>query len=343
MIRTLTFCLVFFFLLTSCNSDKKLLHIYIWGDFVKQKLIERFENEHNCRVVIDTYDSNESMYAKLKSGASGYDLIFPSGYILQVMEHQNMLQPLDKSLIPNLKNLDFTLLDILNEAPHEHSVPYAITYTAIGYRKDKVKDLVPSWNVFTRSDLKGRMTMLNDMREVLGASLLVNGFSINTTEKQELDTSVLDVIKWKKNLAKFESEQYKNGIASAEYLVVQGYSSDIMQISDEEPNVVLSLPSEGGIFSCDYVTIPKDASELELAHAFINFLLLPDVAAENMEANFYLSPNKPAFDLLSDELRANPALFPPREFLEKSESIQDLGGNIRLYIDAWEEIKASRA
>src|SRR5665647_3616164 len=95
----MTFCLLFLSSLISCNSNTKVLHIYIWGDFIKQEIIERFEKEYNCTVVIDTYDSNESMYAKLKSGASGYDLIFPTGYILQVMEQQGMLHPLDLSLI----------------------------------------------------------------------------------------------------------------------------------------------------------------------------------------------------------------------------------------------------
>lgn len=335
-------CLIFCFLMHSCSPSLPKLHIYIWGDFIKQELIEEFESRYKCRVIVDTYDSNESMYAKLKSGASGYDLIFPTGYILNVMERQKMLLSLDKEKIPNLKNVDLDYLKVLKEELHEDAVPYALTFSAIAYRKDKVQKLEASWNVFESSHLKGRMTLLNDMREVLGASLLTHGFSINTTDKHELDIALSQVMKWKKNIAKFESEQYKNGIASAEYLVVQGYSSDIMQLNEEDDNIVLALPKEGGVFSCDYVAIPKGASELQLAHAFINFLLEPEVAAQNMEVNFYLSPNKPAYLLLSEDLKQNPALFPPKEFLEKSEAIRDVGEYTRLYSEAWEDIKASR-
>lgn len=334
--------LLFVLLLSSCSDSTPKLHIYIWGDFIKQETIEAFEEKYNCKVIVDTYDSNESMYAKLKSGASGYDLIFPSGYILQAMTAQKMLYTIDKTLIPSLKNLDLTYLDLLNEPHYENSVPYAITFSAIAYRQDKVKDPDPSWNVFKNSKLKGRMTMLNDMREVMGAALRTLGFSVNTTKAQEINEAAELVAAWKKNLAKFESEQYKNGIASAEYLLVQGYSSDIWQIIEEDPDVALLLPSEGSIFSCDYVAIPKDAPSIMLAHAFINFLLEPTIAANNMAANFYLSPNSSSFELLSEELLQNPAIFPPIWFVEKSESVRDIGPDIRLYIDAWDRIKMSR-
>ncbi len=328
--------------LAGCKESTPTLNIYIWGDFIKNELINEFETRYNCRVVIDTYDSNEAMYAKLKSGASGYDLIFPSGYILQVMEEQKMLHPLNKSLIPNSENIDSKYLKALNEPVYENGIPYAITFSGIAYREDKVFNLNPSWKIFNRADLKGRMTLLNDMREVLGAALKTFGFSINTVNVNEIELAKTEVIAWKKNIAKFESEQYKNGIASAEYLVVQGYSSDICQLMSDDDAISLILPKEGSVFSCDYVAIPKDALNLTLAHAFINFLLEPNVALANMEANFYLSPNTPAIDLLSDELKTNPGIFPPSEFVEKSESIRDLGKNIRLYIDAWNAIKWSQ-
>lgn len=336
----LIFCLIVFSL--GCASGKPKLHVFIWGDFLHPEVIEQFEAKYNCRVIIDTYDSNESMYAKLRTGASGYDLIFPTGYILPQMERQGMLLPIDRSLLPNFKNIDFRQLKLLNEPIHQNAIPYAITFSAITYRQDKVKDVVASWKIFDRTDLKGRTTLLNDMREVLGVALKTKGFSINTVNPDEIDKAVQQVIQWKKNIAKFESEQYKNGVASGEYLVSQGYSSDIMQLMEEDEDIQLLLPIEGGVFSCDYAAIPKGAVSLDLAHAFINFMLEPEVAVQNMETNFYLSPNNAAYYLLSDELKTNPALFPPKSFLESSEVIDDLGENIRLYINAWERIKSSR-
>lgn len=333
--------LFFAVLLTSCTDDRPTLNVYVWGDFITQEVIEEFEKQYSCRVIIDTYDSNESMYAKLKSGATGYDLIFPTGYILEVLENQDMLQPIDKTLIANLKNVDLKFLKKLDHDKSENSVPYAITFTAIAYRSDRIKNVENSWNIFNRKDLKGRMTLLNDMREVLGVALKVHGFSINTISQEEVEMAKNTVLSWKKNIAKFESEQFKNGLASAEYLLVQGYSSDIMQLKEEDEMIKLIFPDEGSIFSCDYIAIPKNTTQLKLAHSFINFLLEPEIAAKNMEANYYLSPNKAAFSLLSEDFRENKALFPPEAFIEKSEVIQDLGENIRLYIRAWNTIKNS--
>lgn len=325
--------------LTGCSSSDNILHIYSWGDFIQPGIIRAFEEQYHCRVVVDTYDSNESMYAKLKVGASGYDLAFPSNYYTEMMREQGMLHPINAELIPNLKNLDEAYLFSIKEPVTDYSVPFAITYTGIGYRKDKVTKIEPSWNVFARSDLRGRMTMLNDYREVIGAGLLYLGYSVNSHERNELSDVVALLIQWKKNLAKFESEQYKNGLASAEYLAVQGYSGDILQITQEDPEVDYLMPKEGLLISCDHMVIPAQANSVELAHAFINFLLDASNAAQNMAYTFYLNPNVAAYPLLEKNLRENPAFFPPKEILEKSEVIRSVGPAAKLYYEAWERIK----
>lgn len=325
-------------ILSSCASSGPELHVYSWGDFLNPEIVERFEREYQCKVIVDTYDSNEAMYAKLKAGASGYDIIFPTGYILEIMEDQNMVLQLDFNQIPNHTYIDRDYLKLIQAKDYSSGVPYAVTFSGIAYRMDKTENIPASWGVFSLDKLRGRMTMLNDIREALGAALKFHGYSINTTDEQELAIAVDQLVAWKKNLAKFESEQYKNGIASAEYLVVQGYSGDIMQIMREDEDVGFLLPQEGSIFSCDYVAIPKEAPEAELAHAFINFLLLPDVAAANMQFTFYRSPNTGAYAFLND-LQSNPALFPPEDFLKKSEVILNLGEKIILYNRAWDQVK----
>lgn len=328
------------FLFTSCSSSVPELHVYSWGDFLNPEIIERFEKEHHCHVVLDTYDSNEAMYAKLKAGASGYDIIFPTGYILEIMQDQKMVMDLDAHQIPNLKHIDHDYLALLNAEEYRSGVPYAITFSGIAYRSDKTQDIPSSWDVFSLKRLRGRMTMLNDIREALGAALKFRGFSLNSTNAAEIAIAAEQLIAWKKNLAKFESEQYKNGIASAEYLVVQGYSGDVMQIMKEDDGVNFLLPEEGSIFSCDYVTIPQDAPSARLAHAFINFLLEPEIAAANMRFTFYRSPNIEAYSFLDEALQSNPALFPPTDFLEKSELILNLGDKIALYNRAWDYVKS---
>lgn len=325
--------------LSCCSSQKPHLHVYTWGDYIKPELLDQFEKEFQCKIVLDTYDSNESMYAKLKAGASGYDIIFPTSYIIAIMEDQGMLQVLDEALIPNLAYIDHHYLSLINEKSYPNSVPFAVTFSGIAYRKDRVIDPISSWGIFGERSLKGRMTMLNDPRETIGAALKYLGFSINTINPAEIDAATNQLLVWKKNLAKYESEQYKNGIASAEYLVAQGYSGDVMQLIEEDEDVGFLLPHEGSVFSCDSMTIPKGAHSHALAHAFINFLLRPEVAAENMAANYYRCPNTAAYELLSKELLDNPVIFPAHEFLQKSEIIYDLGENIRLYTEAWDRLK----
>ncbi|MBS4169094.1 spermidine/putrescine ABC transporter substrate-binding protein [Parachlamydia sp. AcF125] len=326
-------------LLSACNSSKKELHIYGWSDYIKPVMIEEFEKAFNCKVVLDTFESNETMYAKLKAGASGYDLIFPSSYYVEIMHKQGLLQKINPSLVPNLKYVDLSYPIPGGEHALEWAVPYMVSYTGIGYRKDKVQRISPSWEIFARNDLKGRMTMLNDVREALGAALKSLGYSLNSTDDFQIAQATSTLINWKRNLAKFESEQYKNGIASAEYLVTQGFSGDLIQVMQEDANIGILYPQEGTTISIDEIVIPKNALEVELAHAFINFLLEPKRAAENMEFIFFVSPNTAAGQYLTPKVKNHPAFNLPHEILQRSEVIRDLAEDNIRYINAWETVK----
>lgn len=342
VLKKITLILVALFLFSSCSESKPSLYIYTWAEYLRPEIIEEFEKRYNCEVVVDTFDSNESMFAKLSLGVFGYDVIFPSNYILEIMKEKEMIQDLDLSLIPNSKFIDKNFLKLLHADFSNFSVPYLITYTGIGYRKDKIAHVAPTWNEFNRIDLRGRMTMLNDIREVMGAALKFLGYSINTVNKDELSQAIKLVIEWKKNLAKFESEQYKNGIASSEYLLVQGYNGDVCQVIQDNENVDFFYPNEGSLICCDFLVIPKNAPNVPLAHEFINFLLQPEIAAKNIEYTFYSSPNSGARSLLPEKLQKSHILFPPSSILEKSEVIRYLGPSQELYNQAWDEIKAAR-
>ncbi len=324
-----------------CAAKAKELRVYTWADYVKPEVIARFELQEGCTVVVDTFDSNEAMYAKLKAGASGYDLITPSSYMVQVMHGQGMLQPLDRAKLPNLANVDPAVLAMAIDKQMDHSAPYMLTITGIAYLGSKVPDATASWAMLDRADLKGRMTLLNDMRETLGAALKFLGFSINSTDEAELAQARDVVIRWKHNLAKLENEQYKTGLASGEFLLVHGYSGDILQVQEENQDIVFAVPEEGTSFACDDLVIPKDAPNADLAHRFVNFLHDPAVAAENTEFISYLCPNLASYPLLSEETRANPALFPPAEVRARCEVIADLGDKNALYTRMWDEVKAA--
>jgi spermidine/putrescine transport system substrate-binding protein len=324
------------------KTEQPALHLYTWSDYIKPELVSRFEAENRCRVVIDTFDSNEAMYAKLKAGASGYDVITPTSYMVSLMRGQGMLRPLDPALLPNRVHVDPEYLAIAVDKAMEHSVPYMLTNTGIAYRRSKVRDFQPSWGMFDRADLKGRMVMLNDMRETIGAALKFLGYSLNSTDPGELEQAKQVVLRWKANLAKFENEQYKNGIASGEFLLVHGYSGDILQVQAEDGDIGFAMPREGGAISCDDLVIARSAPQPRLAHAFINFLHDPAVAAENTAFTQFLCPNRDSYPLLDAAIRSNPGIFLPAEVKAKCEVLNDLGERNALFVKVWDEIKRGK-
>ena len=325
-----------------CGKPRPVLSIYTWSDYIKPELVRRFEREHACRVVLDTFESNEAMYAKLKAGASGYDLLTPSSYMVSLMHDQDMLLRLDRSLLPNLVHVDPEYLKIAVDGTMDHSVPYMLVVSGIAYLEGRVENVIPSWRMFGRADLRGRMTMFNDMRKTIGAALKCLGHSINTTSEAELAEAETLLLEWKKNLAKFENEQYKIGLASGEFLLVHAWNGDVFQVRKENPDVRFFVPEEGTIISCDDLVIPADAREAALAHAFINFLHDPAVAAENTEFIYFLCPNKDSYPLLNPEIRDNPGIFLKPEIQSRSEMIADIGAANALYIKVWDRLKSSR-
>jgi spermidine/putrescine transport system substrate-binding protein len=328
--------------LTGCgpSEPQDKLHLYIWADYLKPELITRFETENRCRVVLDTFDSNESMYAKLKAGAGGYDIAVPSSYMVKLMAQQDMLATFDRAQLPNLQHIDPDVLAMIHNREMNHSAPYAIGHTVIAYRKDRHPNLDATWATFDLPALKGRTTLLDDMRETLGAALKQLGHSINTRDEAQLAAARDLAIRWKRNSAKFENEQYKGGIDSGEFDAVMGYSGDLFQVVSENDKIGILVPREGVTMACDEFVILKTAPRSDLAHKFINFLHDPAVAAENMEWMGYLMPNTEAKKLMGKEFLEHPAIHLPKDVLPKSEVIEDLGADLAKFTKVWDEVKA---
>lgn len=324
----------------SATGEPPTLHLYMWADYVKPSLVQQFEQENKCRVVIDTFDSNEAMYAKLKAGATGFDIAIPSSYMVKLMQEQDMLSPIDRGMLSNLANISGEVANKVYDKLMQHSVPYAVSYTVVAYRKDKIDKIDPTWAVFERPDIKSRCTLLNDMRETIGAALKFLGHSINTRDEQHLAQARDLVLKWKKNTAKFDNEAYKTGIDSGEFSLVMGYSGDLFQVVSDNDKVGILMPQEGITMSCDEFVILKQGHNSLLAHQFINFLLDAKIAAENMQEIGYLCPNKPALDQVSRDFLKHPAIHIPDELKSKVEVIEDLGADLPKWTKVWDEVKA---
>jgi spermidine/putrescine transport system substrate-binding protein len=323
-------------------SAADVLHIYTWADYLSPEAVRRFESTHRCRVVVDTFDSNESLHARLKAGASGYDLIFPTSYMVELLQQDNLLTPLDHSALPNLKHIDRSVLAKVKDRDMHFAVPYTVGYGVIACRSDRLRDGEPAWSMFDRPNLGRRATLLDDMRETLGAALKSLGYSLNSRSETELAAARDVVLRWKRNIAKFDNEGYKAGIDSGEFLLVHGYSGDLFQVAQENSRVQILVPREGVSIGCDEMVIPKSAPHPDLALKFINHLLDPEVAAENMEWLGYLCPNPEALKRVGPDFLNNPAITIPEEVKARSEVIENLGPDLAKWTKVWDEIKAAR-
>lgn len=328
---------------TAGSPERPVLRIYTWADYVKPELIQRFEQENHCTVAIDTFDSNETMYDQLTAREKGpYDLLFPSSYMVKILRGQGLLQRLNHEWIPNLRNIDPNYLAMGFDPKMRHSVPYAMSITCLGYLGSQVKEFTPSWAMLDRPDIQGRMTMLDDYRETIGAALKFLGYSLNSTNDAELAAAKDVVLRWKKNAAGFENETYKSDLAEGKYVLTHGYGGDLMLARSENPDIQIAVPQEGAAMSFDDMVIPANAPQAKLAHQFINFILDPHVAAELTEYIYFLCPNEVSYQYLSAETRANPLLLPPPDVAEKLEMLADLGESIGKYEKLWEEISAGK-
>lgn len=329
-------------LVSGCGPAKPTLNVYMWSDYIDLDLVREFEKQNNCKVVIDIFDSNEFMYSKLKAGGTGYDIILPTSYMARVMFEQNMLEKLDHSKLPNIRFVNQKVLaDLAIDKKMEYSVPYMLGYTCVAYNKDKVGKLPESWDVFSNAKYAGKMTMLNDHRETIGAALFFLGKSMNDTNDADLAKAKEILLKWKKNLAKFDNELYKVGIQSGEFLIVQGYSGDLFQVLAESPNLAYMCPKEGISMSCDDWVIPASAKNKELAYKFIDFVCEPKNAAKNMEFTCYSAPIPEARKYVSEENKNHPGMFIPDDLYKRGELIRDLGADNAKFNELWDVVKGN--
>jgi len=319
----------------SCKSRVKL-SIYNWSYYTPESVIEKFEEEYDVRIVYDEFASNEEMYAKLKTGGAGYDIVFPSSDYVSIMINQEMLEKLDRTMLPNLKNIDPTLLQKVIYDPYmDYSVPYFWGAAGIVVNTARVPNYEGDWSIFAREDLKGRMTMLDDMREVLGNALAHLKYSVNSKNPAEIEAARnLINSQWKPNLAKFDSESFGKGYANGEFWVVHAFSEVVYEeIADNEQlikDTVFFIPPQNGPAYIDNMVILRTSKQKELAHKFIDFIHRPEIYAEFCDAfGFPATVNVPA-----RQYKQGPALY-QIEDLAGRELMDDLGEALDLYNDAW--------
>jgi spermidine/putrescine transport system substrate-binding protein len=310
------------------------LNIYCWTYYVPLSVREKFEKEYGVTIIFDEYDSNESMYTKIQAGGGGYDLVFPSGDFVSIMINQGMFEKIDHSKLSNLGNIDPLVPGKTAYDPKmEYSVPYYFGAAGIAVNTARVPNFEKSWSIFGRSDLRDRMTMLDDMREVMGDALVHLGYSVNSKNPAEIAAAQKLINNtWKPNLVKFDAEAPGKGFATGDFWVIQGYVEMVYEeISEaQKKDTVFFIPPEGGPAYIDSMCILKGAEHPDLAHKFIDFIHRPDIYAEFTDYfGFPATVNVPA--------RALKTVTPyyTAEELLRTELKDDLGEALELYNDVW--------
>ena len=321
----------------------KELHIYNWSEYIDPEIYEDFEQEFGVKVIEDTFASNEDLLAKLQAGATGYDLIVPSDYMVAIMIELDLLAEINYDNIPNFGNIDETFKDPPYDPGNKFSVPYQWGTTGIGFNADLFDDAPGSWAYIfdpaMASENAGRISMLNDSRESIGAALKYLGYSVNSTDEQELEEAKQLLIQQKEWVAAYDSDGFEDLLAAGEVDIGHGWSGDYFAAAEEAEHVWYIIPEEGGVIWTDNLAIPKTAPSQYTAEVFINYLLQPEVGAKITNYTWYGSPNKASTEFIDPEILEEPAIYPPPEVMEKLEFLRDVGEATAIYDRIWTEIK----
>lgn len=329
-------------MLTGCGGtdSKKVLNVYNVGDYIDENIITLFEEKTGIDVQYETYDTNEMMYQKVKSGSTNYDLIFPSDYMVEKMKSEGLLQKIDFKNIPNMKYIDKSFLNPIYDETNEYSVPYMWGTFGILYNKKMVKEPVDSWNILWNPKYKGNIMMFDSVRDTMGISLKRLGYSMNTTNPKEINEAMKELMKQKDLVLAYVNDEGKDRLLGEEVAMGIAYSGDAVTLMEENPNLAYAIPKEGTNKWVDAMAIPKSVQNKKEAEMFINFLLDPEIAKMNAEYIGYSTPNEGALKLLDKDVTSNPVAYPPKSVMDKTETFIDLGNKLRLYDEAWIKLKS---
>jgi len=332
------------------------LHLYNWNNYIAPETIKRFEGTCQCEVVQTYYSDNEELLAKLAAGAKGYDVLVPTSNAVQALIRGGQLKPLDKTALPNLKNVDPAYLNTPFDPNNQYSVPYAMSTTIIGYNDEKMKELglpTDTWAVIFDpkylEKVKGRVTVLDSANELFAAALKYLGYSVNDVDPKHWDEAAALIKKAKPYWAAFNASSYIKELTVGNIWLVHGYSNDIFQANLDAQaagrkfHILQGVPKEGAVLAVDNMVIHKSAPRPDLALRFINFMLEGRNSAELTNLIGSGNPNADALKYIKPELTKLPAVFPPKELQAKLEQLKDVTvTQRRLRSKLWTEIKASK-
>jgi len=340
-------------LLAGAAHAADTLYLYNWNNYISDATVARFEAQCACRVVQDYYSDNEEMLAKLAAGASGYDLIVPTGNAVEALLRSQQLRPLDKARLANLKNIKPEFLNAFFDPGNRYSVPYAYTVTLLGYNVEKLSALnlpTDTWALIFEprylEKLKGRVTVLDSQRELMAAAMRYLGYSVNDIDEAKWKRARDLILRAKPYWAAFNASSYIKELTVGNIWLAHGYSNDMFQaradaIKAGRPfHIGYSIPKEGAVLALDSMVLHKTGRHPALALQFIDFMLEGRNSAELTNLIGSGNPNREAMRYIDLEIAGNPAVFPAAEDIRRLEMLSDLDRKSRRVLNRlWTEIK----
>ena len=325
------------------NDDK--LVVYNWGEYIDPGVLTIFEEETGINVVYEEFETNEILYPKVSSGAIAYDVVCPSDYMIQRMIENDLLTEINFDNIPNIKNIGKQYMEQSRQFDPEnkYAVPYCWGTVGILYNKTMVDEPVNSWSILWDPKYKDNILMQDSVRDAFGATLKYLGYSLNSTDLDELTEAKNLLIEQKPLVQAYVIDQVRDKMIGNEAALGVIYSGEAIYTQKENPNLEYVIPKEGSNIWIDSWVIPKNAEHKENAEKFINFLCRPDIALMNFEYITYSTPNEAARELIEDEsIRNSEIAFPDLSKYDNLETFQYLGTEAdQVYGDLWNKVKSS--
>ena len=329
------------------------INVYNWGEYIANgddgcmDINKEFEELTGITVNYTLFDTNESMYAKIKSGSSSYDVIFPSDYMVSRMIQEDMLSKLDYSLIPNFEYIDERFVNPEYDPQNEYSVPYTWGTVGLIYNYDKLGFDPTSWDMLWDELYSGEILMFSNSRDAFGLTLMRLGYDINSQEKLELDHAAAELKAQKPFVQAYVMDQIFDKMQGNEAALAPYYAGDAVNMMAENESLRFVIPEEGSNWFADAACIPAPSDSFDeerylAAHMYINFLNEPNVAAENIEYIQYSTPNTAALALLDEETQNNPIIYPDDELLDSCQAYVNLSTETNMYMDTlWTDLMSA--
>ena len=335
----------FFYSSKATTGNGEQVIVYNWGEYLDPESITMFEDETGIDVIYEEYETNEIMYPKIQSGAIAYDVVFPSDYMIQRMIENDLLAEINFDNVPNIKNIGDFYMDMSRQFDPEnkYSVPYTWGTVGILYNKTMVDGPIDSWSVLWDEKYKDNILMQDSVRDAFGVTLKYLGYSLNSTDLDELTEAKNLLIEQKPLVQAYVVDQVRDKMIGNEAAIGVIYSGEALYTQFENPDLEYVIPKEGSNLWMDSMVIPKNAKNKENAEKFINFICRPDIAKMTFDYITYSIPNEPGRELIKDsKLKNSKIAFPDTEDLKNCETFQYLGEkNDAVYNGLWREIKSN--